>query len=307
MPDGTESVESEPPSLEDAVEERSILLGLCYRLLGSLGDAEDAVQDTYIRWYRLDASARQDVRSPRAWLITTASRICFDLLGSARVRRELYVGEWLPEPVPDPRVWTSCLSQASIDPADRVSMDESVSMALLVVLESMTPAERVAFVLHDVFRFTFAEVGGIVGRSPVACRQLASSARKRIRDSRQITVSSEEHAAVVRSFKTAWSEGDIGGLIELLDPNVTAVTDGGGVVSAALEPLYGPEAVARFFIGAFGRQPGLHIEQQVVNGEAGLVATSKGKIVAVISVNVGSGMVDRIWAVRNPEKLAAWE
>ena len=224
----------------------------------------------------------RNVRSPRAWLITTASRICFDLLGSARVRRELYVGEWLPEPIPDPSAWTSSSSQASIDPADRVSMDESVSMALLVVLESMTPAERVAFVLHDVFRFTFAEVAEIVGRSPVACRQLASSARKRIRDSRQIAVPSEEHAAVVRSFKNAWSEGDIGGLIELLDPNVTAVTDGGGLVL-----LLRSRCIARrkWLVSSLARLAANRAsisKNRLSTERLAWVATSEGKIVAAI-------------------------
>ncbi len=182
--------------------ERGLLLGLSYRLLGSLADAEDAVQETYVRWYRLSEPERRAIASPRAWLVKTAGRIGLDMLRSARARRERYVGEWLPEPVPDPSRWSSQSSDSITDPADRASVDESVSMALLIVLESMTPAERVAFVLHDVFRYPFAEVAEVVGRSPEACRQLASSARRRVRQSRGTPAAPAEHEAVVRSFRT---------------------------------------------------------------------------------------------------------
>ncbi|WP_205624291.1 sigma-70 family RNA polymerase sigma factor, partial [Amycolatopsis vancoresmycina] len=151
--------------------ERQQLIGLAYRLLGSVSDAEDVVQEAYGRWYALTGPQREAIESPAAWLTTVAGRICLDLLGSARVRRERYVGEWLPEPVPAGRL---------ADPADRVTRDESVTMAFLVVLDAMTPAERVAFVLHDVFGYPFAEVATVLGRTPAACRQLAGSARRRI-------------------------------------------------------------------------------------------------------------------------------
>jgi len=165
--------------------ERRRLINLAYRMLGSLADAEDAVQETYDRWYAMSAEQQEAIESPGAWLTTVASRICLDLLGSARARRERYVGEWIPEPLPEPGEWASVPpgGRAELaDPADRVTLDESVSMAFLVVLESMTPAERVAFVLHDVFRYSFPEIAEITGRTPAACRQLASSARGRIRD-----------------------------------------------------------------------------------------------------------------------------
>lgn len=174
--------QGEPPEIDDAVRERSVLLGLSYRLLGSIADAEDAVQETYIRWYRLDSAERHQVSSPRAWLIKTASRIGLDMLTTARARREQYVGEWLPEPVPTPGTWTSHNNDGLIDPADRVSLDESVSMALLIVLESMTPAERVAFILHDVFRYTFPRSRGhrrTHHRSMPATRFLGTSSRAR--------------------------------------------------------------------------------------------------------------------------------
>ena len=169
--------------LSAIISERRQLINLTYRLLGSLAEAEDAVQETYARWYAMSREQQEAIESPGAWLTTVASRICLNLLGSARARRETYVGDWIPEPLPEPgeRITGRPGGAAAVDPADRVTLDESVSMAFLVVLESMTPAERVALILHDVFRYSFAEVAEIVGRTPAACRQLASSARRRCR------------------------------------------------------------------------------------------------------------------------------
>src|SRR5262249_43104681 len=161
-------------SLDAIMSERHQLINLAYRLLGSLAEAEDAVQEAYARWYAMSSQERDAIESPGAWLTKVASRICLDILGSARARRERDVGEWIPEPLPERTEWTNArLGSSAIDPADRVTLDESVNMAFLVVLEAMTPAERVAFILHDVFRYSFAEVGEIVGRTPAACRQLA--------------------------------------------------------------------------------------------------------------------------------------
>ncbi len=164
------TLQSEPDDgqLSAIVNERRQLINLAYRLLGSLADAEDVLQETYARWYALSREQQDAIESPGAWMSKVASRMCLNMLTSARARRESYVGEWVPEPLPEPAI---------TDPADRVTLDESVTMAFLVVLESMTPAERVAFILHDVFRYSFAEVAEIVGRTPAACRQLASSAR----------------------------------------------------------------------------------------------------------------------------------
>jgi RNA polymerase sigma factor (sigma-70 family) len=171
------------PDLDAVMGERRPLINLTYRLLGSLAEAEDAVQETYARWYAMSARQQDAIESPAAWLTTAASRICLNLLRSAHARRETYVGEWIPEPLPEPAEWISVRpGGTAIDPADRVTLDESVSMAFLVMLQSMTPAERVAFILHDVFRYPFAEVAEITGRTPAACRQLASSARRRIRE-----------------------------------------------------------------------------------------------------------------------------
>jgi RNA polymerase sigma-70 factor (ECF subfamily) len=299
---------TEPPELVDAIRERSVIMGLSYRLLGSLADAEDAVQETYIRWYRLSEQERRAVTHPRAWLVKTASRIGLDMLKTARARRENYVGAWLPEPLPAAGRWSSQGSDAAIDPADRVTLDDSVSIALLVVLEAMTPAERVAFVLHDVFGYTFSEIAEIVGRTPAACRQLASSARRRVREEQRTPVRPSEHAAAVRSFKTAWQTGDLAALIDVLDPEATAITDGGGLVSAALEPVHGREAVAAFLLGVFERQPDLVIREELVNGEAGLVATdAHDTTLAVLAFAVTHHTkIKRVWAIRNPRKLEVW-
>src|ERR1700743_2089808 len=167
--------------LSAVMSERRQLLNLAYRLLGSLAEAEDAVQETYARWYALPRAQQDAIDSPAAWLTTVATRICLDLLRSARARRERYVGEWIPEPLPEPGEWLhGGTGGVTVDAAGGVTLDESVSMAFLVVLDSMTPAERVAFVLHDVFGYHFAEVAEITGRTPAACRKLASTARRRI-------------------------------------------------------------------------------------------------------------------------------
>src|SRR5580700_8447485 len=226
-PDAADSGRGRPdPGLSAIMSEQRQLINLAYRLLGSLADAEDAVQETYARWYALSRPQQDAIESPGAWLTTVASRICLNVLGSARARRESYVGEWIPEPLPDRTEWATGRAGGANDPADRVTLDESVNMAFLVVLESMTPAERVAFILHDVFRYSFAEVARIVGRTPAACRQLASSARRRIRGNQPPAAPAARQAAIVRDFKQAWEAKDIGALIALLDPEATVIADG---------------------------------------------------------------------------------
>ncbi|MFD3511542.1 RNA polymerase sigma factor SigJ [Streptomyces sp. NPDC058657] len=288
-----------------AAGERRRLVNLAYRLLGSLAEAEDAVQEACARWYALPSPQRAAVDAPAAWLTTVTSRVCLDLLGSARARRERYVGAWLPEPLPDHRDrWGG--GAESADPADRVTLDESVHMALLVVLESMTPAERVAFVLHDVFRYPFPEIAEIVGRSAAACRQLASSARRRVREARAGSAPAAGQAALVRSFKEAWEARDIEALVGLLDPDASMVADGGGLVGTVLHPVEGSEAIAAYLAHIADRAPGLTLLERSVNGLPGLVAQHTGVTVTVAAFQLTDGRVSRIWAVRNPEKLRPW-
>ena len=312
-------------------DERPRLVNLAYRMLGSLAEAEDAVQEAYARWVALDQQEREAINSPGGWLNTVVSRICLDLLGSARMRRERYVGQWLPEPVPDPTEWSRSFgtgstnrstgravggsngSPASLmsgttsgDPADRITLDESVDMAFLVVLDAMTPAERVSFLLHDVFGYPFAEIGRIVGRTPAACRQLASSARRRVRDARPVPSPAAERAETVRRFKRAWQAADIEALIGLLDPSAVAVADGGGRAPALGHPVRGGEEIARFLVGLGDRVRSVELLERLVNGRPGLVAREHGRPVAVYAFKISRARIERMWVITNPDKLRSW-
>jgi RNA polymerase sigma factor (sigma-70 family) len=289
--------------LDAIMSERRQLTNLAYRLLGSLADAEDVVQETYARWYGMSEQQREAIASPGAWLTTVATRVCLNLLSSARARRERYVGEWIPEPLPERQEWTD---GATADPADRITLDESVNMAFLVVLESMTPAERVAFVLHDVFRYSFAEVAEMVGRTPAACRQLASSARHRIRDSRAAAAPTSRQADIVRRFKRAWEAKDVEALVAILDPDATATADGGGLVSALLAPVRGNELIARRCVDVARGAPDLVLVERTVNGRPGLAGLQNGVTVTVFAFQIADDRITDMWTVRNPEKLRPW-
>ncbi|MFJ9210279.1 putative sigma factor [Streptomyces sp. L-9-10] len=282
--------------------ERRQLINVAYRLLGSLAESEDAVQEAYARWYALPRSRRDEIVSPGAWLTTVTGRVCLDVLGSARARRERYVGAWLPDPLPDHTEWHH---GPGTDPADQLILDESVTMAFLVVLESMTPAERVAFVLHDVFRYPFAEIAGVLGRTPAACKQLAASARRRVRVERA-PVTATGQADVVRQVKEAWETRDIAALVELLDPAAVMTADGGGLVGTVLHPIEGGTRIAQYMVAIADKAPGLELLERSVNGVPGLVAERAGAVMTVAAFDVADGRVTRIWAVRNPEKLGPW-
>ncbi len=292
----------------DVVGERRRLVSLAYRMTGTLADAEDVVQETYIRWYRLTEQERDEIRSPAAWLTRAASRIALDVLSSAKARREKQVGQWLPEPIPsDLFLGTGTASDAAAeDPLDRVTLDDAVSTALLMVLESMTPAERVAFVLHDVFGTPFDEIADLVGRSPEATRQLASSARRHVRERRTTVVAPKTHDEVVRAFLAASRGGDLRLLMETLAPEVELRADGGGVVSVAPNVVTGSDRVARFLMGVMKKQPELVFEERRTADGLGYALTLGERLFGIASFHVEGEQITDVWLVLDPRKLGEW-
>jgi RNA polymerase sigma-70 factor (ECF subfamily) len=273
---------------ERFAQARPRLLRLAYSELGDVGEAEDVVQEAWLRLEREDAEAIENLDG---WLTTVVARLALDRLRSARVRRETYVGPWLPEPI------------VSDDPADRVTLDESVSYAMLTVLEQLSPAERTAFVLHDVFDVPFDEVAGVVGRSPEAVRQLASRARRHVKAERpRFAASPDEHNRAVRAFAQAVGEGDLEALVAVLDPEVVWTSDGGGRASAARRPVHGGTRVARAWAALAPRFVQEAIEVHL-NGRLALILPSEDGGRAAISFVVDGDRITRIDAVRNPEKL----
>ena len=305
---------------DEAQRERPRLLGMAFRMLGTFADAEDAVQEAYLRWHKLGDDERQRIRRPAAWLTRVTSRVCLDELGSARARREQYVGEWLPEPLPQSRVRelfgepSETLGDPLADPLDRVEFDESVSTALLVVLESLSPAERVVFVLHDVFAVPFGEIADVVARTPDACRQLATSARRHVRERREGQVATVVHDEVVQAFVAACRGGDLSALTAVLDPAVELCSDGGGFVSAARKPVRGALNVARFLFGIMEKQPDTVVAAALTgDGVALRFGPGSGDVVAgVLNLRVrqndsGAPRVADVWIAMNPQKLALWQ
>lgn len=303
-PDARTIDKAEPGA--DVLAERRHLISLAFRMLGTMAEAEDAVQETYVRWYRLSQEERDVIEVPGAWLTRVASRVCLNILGSARWRRETYVGPWLPEPIPAHAV-NGLSVAAATNPLERVTLDDTVSTALLLVLESMTPAERVSFVLHDIFAMPFNEIADIVGRTPAACRQLATSARRRVQNGRGRQVSRAEHDEVVTAFAAAARSGDIASLVAVLDPEVTARSDGGGVVMAARKPVRGARRVASFFMNVLAKNhPQATVTEQDTPDGLGLVLWDEGRVIAVITLEVVNGLISEIRTVRNPHKLTLW-
>ncbi|WP_310740607.1 RNA polymerase sigma factor SigJ [Microbispora sp. H10885] len=282
---------------------RPRLLGVAYGLLGSLDEAEDVVQDAWLRLRRHREEGGAEIGDVVGWLVVTVSRLALDVLRSARHRREEYVGPWLPEPVlTGPVAGGPVVGEPG--PTERVTLDESISMAMLVVLESLSPAERTAFVLHDVFGLTFTEVGEAVGRSPAACRQLAARARTHVASrAPRFDVDPSAHRRVVDAFARACLGDDIGALLALLDPEVVLRSDGGGVVRAARRPVLGAAKVARLLTGLrrFGR---FELVPASVNGRPGLLRYREGRLVTVIGLTVAGGRITAVDMVLNPEKLA---
>lgn len=271
---------------------RRRLLGLAYRMLGSRSDAEDVVQDAYLRFADAD-----DVRNPEAFLVTIVTRLCLDRLKSARAQREIYVGPWLPEPVFDTDGFSA---EAATELAD------DLSFALLLSLDRLSPQERAAFLLHDVFDISFSEVAGMIGRSEPACRQLATRARRAVRNERpRQTVAPDSHAHLLQAFLEAVGTGDLSQLTGLLREDAVAVTDGGGRKTAALNPIYGADKIARFFVSIAGKAAGhdIRIEPAVINGSAGALLYIDGELDHSLSIGIDGEKIAAIYLVRNPDKL----
>ena len=274
---------------------RPYLLRVAYSHLGSLGEAEDVVQEAWLRLERVD---RDEIRDLRAWLTTVVGRIALNALTSARARREQYVGPWLPEPIVD-------TDAPETDPQGHVDLDESVSMALLVILESLSPAERSAFLLHDVFGYSFDEVAQVVGRTTQATRQLASRARHAVEARRpRYPASGDKQREVVDAFLAATLDGDIATLMELLDPEVTFQSDGGGLVPAARTVFTGAARVARILTAIATRRGARYRGfPALVNGAPGLLLETPDTP-SVLSFTLDGGRITEIDVVRNPEKLS---
>ena len=272
---------------ERFAQARPRLLRLAYSELGDVGEAEDVVQDAWLRLERSDAAAIENLDG---WLTTVVARLALDRLQSARARRETYVGPWLPEPL------------ISENPEDRVTLDESVSYALLTVLEQLSPAERTAFVLHDIFDMPFGDIAEVVGRTPEAVRQLASRARRHVKRERpRFEASRDEHDRAVRAFAQAVAEGNLEGLVAVLDPHVVWTSDGGGRAPALRKPLRDGARVARAW-AALSKSVHEPIEIKL-NERLGLVLPSSDGHRAALSFVISNGRITRIDAIRNPQKL----
>lgn len=272
---------------------RPQLFAVAYRMLGSVSDAEDVLQDAYLRWV---SAVRDDIDNPAAYLTTIVTRICLDVLKSARVKREVYVGPWLPEPL---------LCDTMPDPADAALVADSLSMAFLVLLESLSPLERAAFLLREVFGYEYDEIAAVLERDAAACRQLVSRARKQV-DARRprYATSRAEGERLTTEFLVACGTGDVDALMQLLAGDVVLHSDGGGVVSAARRPVVGPGDVARFMVGISKNAPvDLHVQLTLVNGDPGAVVSRAGDILFVLGLEIADRRIVRVNIVRNPEKL----
>ena len=281
---------------------RRRLLGLAYRMLGSIAEAEDAVQNAYLRWHAAD---RDQVTDPRAFLTTATTRICLDVLRSARARREEYVGPWLPEPVVDTK---------ALAPDAQTELAEDLSIALLLALDRLSPLERAAFLLHDVFDCSFTQVASALDRSEAACRQLASRARTHVREARPRDQSvardraddpTTRHEELVSAFVDAARSGDLDALMSMLVEDARLVADGGGKVQAALNVIQGSNRIARFIIGVGpkGLSDGTTLRFGPVNGLPGLIAHSPDGYVQTVAFEIEDNRIRTIYSVRNPDKL----
>ena len=293
--------ETVPPedivSAEDYAEFRPLMFSIAYRMTGSVSDAEDIVQEAFLRLTRVLRDGTS-IDSPKAYLATVTTRLAISHLRSARVRRESYVGAWLPEPL---------LADSEPGPAERAEMSDSLSMAFLVLLESLTPTERAVFLLHEVFGYDYKEIAGITGKSETNCRQILVRARHHVDDGKpRFDASREQREEVARRFFAAAEGGDLSDLLELLAPDVVMVGDGGGKAWATAQPISGAERVARLLLGLYRRAPkmGVRLEPAYVNGQPGAVTYDpQDRVVNVFALDIADGRVQTIRSILNPDKL----
>lgn len=276
-------------------QHRPLLFSIAYRMLGSVADAEDVLQEAFIRWQQV---AKTDVRSPKPYLSTVVTRLCLDHLRSAKVRREEYVGSWLPEPL---------LTDGSLGVAETIELDETLSMAFLVLLERLTPVERAVFLLREVFSYDYAEISRVVGKSETNCRQIARRARESVAAGRpRFETSTEHEESLMGSFIEACTDGDMEGLLAVLSEDVILWSDGGGKVRAALNPIYGPEKVSRFLLSILGKvPPGFNARTAQINGQPGVIGYVGGQPMSALTLEAAGGQIRTIRIVVNPEKLEA--
>ena len=273
-------------------EHRPLLFSIAYRMLGSVMDAEDVLQEAFLRWQRVP---EEEIRSPKSYLSAIVTRLCIDQLRSAKARREEYVGPWLPEPLPS--------EQGS---GGAATLDESLSMAFLVLLESLTPVERAVFLLREVFDYDYEEIADLVGKSEANCRQIARRARQSVAARRpRFEHSPEQEERLTKSFIEACMEGDMEALLEMLSEDITLYSDGGGKARAALRPIHGADNVARFLFGIIRKAPpGLVVRRTRINGQPGIVGYyADGRPQSVTTLEVAEGRIRAIHIVVNPEKL----
>lgn len=275
-------------------EHRGLLFGVAYRMLGSVAAAEDIVQDSYLRF----RNAGEQPANPRAYLVTVVTRLCLDELKAARTQREQYIGPWLPEPLVR-------FGAESPSPEEAAEREDSVSMAFLVMLEALGPAERAVFLLREVFDYDYGDIAPVVGKSEVACRQVFRRARERIAERQhRFTANYEQRRDLTIRFLQAANEGNLAGLMEILAADVVAVSDGGGKSTSARRPVYGADRVARFAIGIGRKEPVARVELADVNGQPGFLFVSRsGRVTTVAVLEEVDGRISAVYAIRNPDKL----
>jgi RNA polymerase sigma-70 factor (ECF subfamily) len=295
------SVEMQPPDAEGPVrlatfdQYRSLLFSVAYRMLGTVADAEDMLQETFMRWQQ---ASDQEIRSPRASLVTIICRLCINHLQSARVQREEYVGTWLPEPI---------VTGLGSDPLELIRFDESLSMAFLVMLERLTPVERAVFLLREVFEYEYSEIADVLGQSEANCRQILSRAKQHVSAMRpRFKTSQRKKSDLLERFLKATSSGGLEGLVALLSSDVVLHSDGGGKAVAAPNLIRGADKVARGALGSIQKLLPKNLVTRLarVNGEPGIISYLNGKPYSVLTFDASEGRIEAIYVVTNPEKLA---